>query len=397
MKIAFVMPDGLSVLLFSQGILRTLKSIDGAHVAVLSSDGKYRAAIEDLGVRSIFVDNFRFFDPVSDFRYIADLYRIFRAERFDVVFNFSTKPNVYGAIAARLAGVQTVLGHVVGLGAAFMWSAGIKRKILGKSAMVMYRLAMSLTDKVWFTNGNDAAFFVTQELLAPSKVVVTNSYLDPEEYSADRVKSADLGALRSELHLRPDERMVVMVARMIWQKGIREFAEAAEILKSRNPSLRFILVAPLESGSAEAVPESYIREREKLARLQWLGFREDVKRIYAACDLAVLPSYYKEGGYPRGLLEPMAMGKPVIAADTPDCRGPVEAEKNGYLVPPKNSEALAARIHEIMLNEKLRMSFGRHSRLRIENDFDERKIVPEALRRLGMPVSVTVPSETVAS
>jgi len=142
----------------------------------------------------------------------------------------------------------------------------------------------------------------------------------------------------------------------------------------------------LETGSQDAVPESYVREKEKSANFKWLGFQDDVKRLYAIADLAVLPTYYKEGGYPRALLEPMAMGKPVITTTSEDCRGTIEEGKNGFLVPIQDSRALAAAISRVMSDDELREILGGYSRVKAVRDFDEQSIVLDALYELGLPV-----------
>ena len=165
-----------------------------------------------------------------------------------------------------------------------------------------------------------------------------------------------------------------MVARLVWSKGIREFGQAAELLKNRLPNLRFLLIASEEPNSQQAVPLSFVREMEKRANLTWVEFRKDVRDLFAMADLAVLPSYYKEGGYPRTLLEPMGMGKPVIAADTPDCRAPVEHCKNGFLVPPRDAGEVARPIEEIAVNPELAVAVGRRSLAPVWEQFDVRKV-----------------------
>ena len=132
-----------------------------------------------------------------------------------------------------------------------------------------------------------------------------------------------------------------------------------------------------------------MREKEKSANFKWLGFQDDVKRLYAIADLAVLPTYYKEGGYPRALLEPMAMGKPVITTNSEDCRGAIEDGKNGFLVPIQDSRALASAVDQIMSDDHLRERLGAYSREKAVRDFDEQEIVFDALSRLGLPVKVS--------
>ena len=134
----------------------------------------------------------------------------------------------------------------------------------------------------------------------------------------------------------------------------------------------------------DAVPESYVRNGERGGNFRWLGFRPDTRQLYALSSLAVLPSYYREGGYPRGLLEPMSMSKPVITTTSEDCRRVVEEGRNGYLVPIKNHVALAEAIGRVMGNATLREAFGRYSRAKSVREFDERPIIERTLIRLGV-------------
>lgn len=384
MKIALVCPDGLSILLFCKGIIGELKRINGAEVFIISADGVYKKDIENLGVKSISVEIYRFFNPLRDFGYLLSLYRVFRNERFDIIINFSTKPNIFGSIAAKLSRTNKIVSHVVGLGTAFLPAVSLQSKILQYIVLQFYRIACKMSDSVWFTNKNDVEFFISKGIIAPEKVVLTKNYLDIDYYSLKFISKDEIEGLKKELRISDQNRVVVMIARMIWSKGIKEFAEAAEILKDSHPHLKFFLVAPLEDGSANAVPESYIKEKEKTSNLMWLGFRSDVRNFYAISDVAVLPSYYKEGGYPRALLEPMAMGKALVTTDSGDCRGTVEHGENGYLIPVRDSRALAVAIASIIDDDAKRARFGKYSRQKAEKEFDETKIVAHALKELGI-------------
>jgi glycosyltransferase involved in cell wall biosynthesis len=148
--------------------------------------------------------------------------------------------------------------------------------------------------------------------------------------------------------------------------------------------VRFLLIAPPEPGTLEAVPEAYVAEAQRAGDIVWLGFRKDVRELYALADIAVLPSYYKEGGYPRALLEPMALGKPVIAADTPECRGPVEPDGNGFLVPPRDPAALAGRIEQLILDPGLRERFGTRSREIVLERFADHIVGHQVLAEIGV-------------
>lgn len=386
MNIAFVGPDGLSIDLFCKGIIRILLSIPGARVVVICEVGQYHGEISQLGAECVSVPMFRWFSPIDDIKYTYRLWRIFRRYKCDTVLNFCTKQNIYGTFAAKLAGVSRIYLHVVGLGSGFEKRKNIRGKIMRLGFFYLYRFACHLSNKAWFTNGNDRRFFVDNKFIDIDDTVLTRNYLNTTEYSPDLISEQRKRDAKKLCELKPGERVVVMVARMIWQKGIREFVESAEILLETLPNLKFILVAPLEVGSQDAVPESYVREKEKNANFLWLGFQTDVKRLYAISDLAVLPTFYKEGGYPRALLEPMAMRKPVITTNSDDCRGAVEDGKNGFLVPIQDSAALAGAIARVMSDCNLRAAMGTYSYEKVVDEFDERSIVFDALLRLGLLV-----------
>ncbi len=334
MKIAVVCPIGLSVVRFCKGIITNFNSIPDSEVHVLCDMGDYQKEIEALGVVVVPLKIYRFASPKKDFKYTWDLYRHFRSVKYDVVFNFATKPNIYGTIAAKLAGIPFIVFHVVGRGTAFEERSDYAGALLKNVVILLYRLAGKWCHKAWFTNGSDLEYFIRQKIIQKNKTEISKNYFNIENYSASDIGSDRMERAHDLCGLKEGEAAIVMVARMIWAKGIREFADAAISMKSSHPDLKFVLVAPLEDGSYGSVPESFVKEVERTSNFIWLGFQEDVIPLYAIAQVAVLPSYYLEGGYPRALLEPMAMGKPLVTTDTDGCRGAVENGSNGFLVPP---------------------------------------------------------------
>jgi len=389
-NIALISPDGISVILFCRGIIRSLVTIPNSNIVVICDVGKYADEIESLGVRCVNVPMYRWFSPVKDIKYAYRLWKAVKSNKCDTLVNFCTKQNIYGTLAGKLAGVKNNYLHVVGMGSGFEKRNDLIGKIMRLGFVSLYRIVCKLSKKVWFTNKNDRKYFIEQGFLEDKKTVLSRNYLDTDEYALDRVSIQRKIIAENECEKKQDDRIIVMVARMIWQKGIKEFADAAKLLYKEHPDYKFILVAPLEPGSSDAVPEEYVKEVEKLSNFKWVGFQEDVKSFYAISELAVLPTYYKEGGYPRGLLEPMAMGKPVIAADSDDCRGAVEDGKNGFIVPIKNSDALAEKIEMIMMDSSLKERFGEYSIVKAKRDFDEKIIVSNALKELGLGVATQV-------
>ena len=221
-------------------------------------------------------------------------------------------------------------------------------------------------------------------LVSERRTILTRNYLNTDYYASETESSASIQALRQELGIEIGQIVVLMVARLIRPKGVVEFAEAAHLLRDRSPKCRFLLVAPEEPPGRHTISADEVRGFEQMGNFEWLGFRHDVRKFYALCDIAVLPTYYKEGGYPRALLEPMSMGKPLITTTNEDCRDTVDEGQNGLLVPPRDSAALAEAIATLARDSDLRATFGKNSREKALREFQESVIVGDALRRAGL-------------
>jgi len=382
-RIAVVAAADFDALIFSKPLCQELARCGYEKLYTFSPVGAYTEELKTIPGTHIPIPMERFVAPAADLRYLFRIYRHLRRGQFDTVITFTTKPNIYAAPMARLAGARQVVLAVRGLGATFSRGNTIRERLVYAIAQRLYRTACHLGTWVWFTNRNDLSIFLNRRYVTPKRSLLTKNAIDLEIFGSD-ISPSRLEQLREELKMAARERAVIMVARLIWSKGVGEFVEAAKLLAKRIPWIRFLLVAPHEPGSPGTVPEEYIRAAECSANFTWLGFRKNVVELYELADLAVLPSYYKEGGYPRALLEPMARGRPVIAADTEDCRGPVEHGRNGYLIPPKNPHALAETIEKIMTDRELAKQFGRRSLEKVRAEFDVRTVAREVLRGLGL-------------
>jgi len=385
-NIAFVCPDDLSVTLYCRGLVSAMKSDRRAAPCIISGYFEefenYTKEIKSWGNDLRHVSMYRYLNPILDFGYLLSLIKIYREREIDIAVHWTTKPNIYGPIAAKVCGVKKTIIAIRGLGSTFQEGVDLKRKVLKLLVLMFYRIVCRLSDIVWFTNEDDLNYFISNKVVTPQKVLLTKNAIDIAYYSTSSVNKEKLQLLRKEFSVGASDKVVVMVARMIWPKGIKEFVEASEILRKKLPHVKFILVAPLETGSPLSIPEGYLKEIQGLENFIWLQFRKDVREIYAFSDIAVLPSYYKEGGYPRALLEPMSIGKPVITTDTPGCRGPVEEGKNGYLVPPRDAKSLADAIERLIMDEVKCNEFGKYSRLKVEREFDERIVINRLMKEL---------------
>lgn len=383
-KICFITPDDLSTLTFTPCFSDFLQDMDDVTLHTIQQPTIFEKELRTQNWVNIPVAMDRYINLFADLKYFWQLVKIMRKEKFNVVITFATKPNIYGPPAAYMAGVPKIGVAVRGLGRVFLPPKSIKDKLLRFVVSWLYRLSFRCSDFAWFTNPGEETFCLENHMVTKAKTVLTVNAIDVRYFSAEAVPPGKIECLRKEFDILESDKVVIMVARLVWSKGIREFAEAAEMLKERCPDLKFLLVAPPEAGSPQAVPESYIRKIENCANFTWIEFRKDIRDLYALADLAVLPSYYKEGGYPRALLEPMGLGKPVIAADTPDCRAPVESGKNGFLIPPRDSVTLAQRIEQIITSPELMKDFGQYSRIKVCKEYDDRIVAKKIIRHIGL-------------
>lgn len=384
MKIALVSPDFHSIWVLHRWLVRRLIAeghsvyIYGVRVGV---PAKYQRRLEGLGTVCVPIELERFISPAQDIRLLVGLYRQFRKEQFDIVHTFMAKANIYGAIAARLAGCRTIVGTIEGLGVVFSSKDGLGSLVLQKVLSFLYLLSFSLIDRVWFVNADDLEYLVSARILKRHKTVLIRSAgIDLTEFRPEVADQRVIEQLKAELDIHEGNQVVVMVARLIWSKGVAEFVQAAEMLHERFPKVKFLLVGPEEQDNLQAVPRAYIEEKQ----CDWLiilGFRDEIRELMALADIVVLPSYYGEG-VPQTLLEGMAMGKPIITTDNVGCRETVEDGKNGYLVPVKDSKSLADAIREVIGDAKKMTLFGEYSRLKVEREFDEGLVVKRVLTEL---------------
>lgn len=391
MKIACITPDDLSTLIFCKTLSRLLAK-RGVELVTISGGveglpaAMYREELHrELVSTHIDIPMRRFISPARDLVYFFRLYRVLRRERCSAVITFTTKPNIYGQLAASLAGTPLRVMAVRGLGRMFNTPFNTKERMLQSLMTELYRVSCFIADKVWFTNCGDRTDFMSKGFVSEEKTFLSRNAVDLTDFCMERIAPESVKTLREGFGLSSGDKVVIMVARLIEQKGVREFAQAAVMLRERMPDLHFFLVAPEEPDNPSVVPVAFIREMEARSNLRWLGFRKDIRELYAMSDLSVLPSYYKEGGYPRALLEAMAYAKPVIAADTPECRGPVEDGCNGYLVPARDAEALSRAIEKIVANPDLSQKMSEHSLARMHNEFDDRLVFEALIREVLLP------------
>jgi N,N'-diacetylbacillosaminyl-diphospho-undecaprenol alpha-1,3-N-acetylgalactosaminyltransferase len=341
--------------------------------------GYYTKIMEQWGVTHKYVKTHRFINPIEDLKYISSIYRILNNENYDILINVATKPNIYGSIVGKWIGVKKIVCFGWGLGLVFAETKDIRHIVLRYIMIALYRYAFGVSHKLWFTNKNDLNYLLSKKAITTKKTLLTPGFVDTKNYSPASVPKTVSKKLKHQLGYLDSDKIVIMVARMSWAKGVKQFCEASDQLRDSYPNVKFLLVGQEDTGSLDSVPISYLKSYEYYANFSWLGYRVDIKELYSIAYLAVFPSYYREGGWPRGLTEPMAMGKPVITTNSEHCSSAVDDGSNGLIIPIKDSNALANAIKKIVNDKILAKTFGIKSREKAVNELDEEFIMNQLI------------------
>ena len=358
-KIILSINTSWNIVNFRSGLVRALRR-KGFEVVALSPDDAYVGRLAELECRHVplAMDN-KGTNPLRDAALFLRYLMVLRRERPAVFLGWTIKPNVYGSLAARLLGVP-VINNVSGLGTAFLSTGWLNRVV-----RFLYRAAFARSARVFFQNRDDLTLFVDSDLVRSGQArLLPGSGVDLDYFSP-----APSG------HRAPGVGPVfVLVARLLWDKGVGEYVEAARILRSRLPQARFQLLGFLDVENRTAVPRKAVDQWVAEGLVEYLGHADDVRPYLAAADCVVLPSYRE--GTPRSLLEAAAMARPLIATNVPGCREVVDDGFNGWLCRPADANDLADRMLRFaLMPEADREEMGRQGRLKAEREFSESIVV----------------------
>lgn len=311
-------------------------------------------------------------NPLVEARSLLALVRLYRSLRPQIVHHMTIKPVLYGSLAARVAGVPAVANLVTGLGHLFSDGSATTR-VLRALAVFGYRLAAGHANG-WTTcqNSEDRARLVRY------------GAIDPERSSVMRGSGVDLGIFVPTV---PPETvpLVVLPARLLWDKGIGVFVDAARLLQGRGARARFAIVGDTQPSNPRSVPEATLRGWHDSGVVEWWGRRDDMPAVFAQAHVVCQPSVYGEG-VPKVLLEAAAAGRPVVASDIAGCREVVQDGETGVLVRAGDPVSLAAGLERLLADAPSRVRMGAHARKRAEAEFSELLVVEETLaiyRRLN--------------
>lgn len=306
-------------------------------------------------------------NPVADAYTLWQLWRLMRRIRPSHVLGYTIKPVIYGSLAAWLAGVPRRFALITGLGYAFQGHAHA-RGSLRALVQRLYGLALRCMHKVFFQNPDDAGLFRSLGLLPPDTPfsVVNGSGVDVAAFAVVPV---------------PAEPHFLLIARLLGDKGVREYALAAQRIKAVHPAVQFSLVGWLDENP-DAIAQAELDAWVQSGTLDFLGRLSDVRPAIAACSVYVLPSYRE--GTPRTVLEAMAMGRAVITTDAPGCRETVVNGDNGFLVPVKSVDALADAMTRFIDDPALSARMGKLGRQIAEEKYDVHKVNAVMLKEMGL-------------
>jgi glycosyltransferase involved in cell wall biosynthesis len=302
-------------------------------------------------------------NPVQELAVIAGFVKIYRDLKPDLVHHVTVKPILYGSLAAQIVGDMKVVNAVSGLGYLFLGSR--RAQLLRPLVRRMYRLALRRQHSLTiFQNPDDLIFFIRRGLVRPEQALL--------------IRGSGVNCSVFKAHPEGEgPAVVVLPARLLWDKGVAEFVEAARLIRQKRADVRFVLVGDPDQSNPAAVPlprlEGWVRE----GAVEWWGHSRDMPNVLRSASVVVLPSYRE--GLPKVLLEAAACGRAIVATDVPGCREIVRHGRNGFLVPVRNARALAEAIRLLLASPSLRQQFGRAGRLMAELEFAEDLVVERTL------------------
>ncbi|MDO9161748.1 MAG: glycosyltransferase family 4 protein [Methylococcaceae bacterium] len=336
----------------------------GFQVSVLTRVNKHGQTILDNGINLIPLALERSkINPLREISLIKSLASLYLREHPHIVHHVALKPILYGSLAAKIAGIRAIVNAPVGMGYVFS-SKQLKARFLKPLVLLAYRLLLNPFNSVAvFENPDDLSYFEKLGIVKYSRLI----------------RGAGVNTLQFGSSNEPNEVPVVLLAaRMLWDKGVGEFVEAAKILQQQSISARFVLVGAPDKENPESINQSQLLEWQDAGIIEWWGQHEDMPQVFAQAHIVCLPSYRE--GLPKVLIEAAACGRPIVATDVPGCREIVRHNENGLLIPAKDPQALAVALNRLLNDAELRESMGKRGRAMVEAEFSTEYVVEQTLQ-----------------
>lgn len=305
-------------------------------------------------------------NPLAELRAIAEIYRIYRCERPTIVHQVGMKPVIYGSIAARLTGVRHVVNALGGLGYIFS-SSSLRARILRP-------LVRAVLPRLVNRAGSQLILQTDQD-----RKVLEEGGVDPSRVAVIRGAGVDMRLFRPSPEPASAEALVVLPARMLWDKGVGDFVAACELLRGRGVRGRFALVGAPDAGNPSSIEIARLDSWSHAGVVEWWGHADDMPAVLAKASVVCLPTVYGEG-VPKVLIEAAAAGRAIVATDLPGCRDVVRDRDNGLLVLPRNPEALADALQTLIEDPSMRRRMGERGRAIAESGFNVEHVVEQTFQ-----------------
>jgi len=303
-------------------------------------------------------------NPLQELRTLVHLVRLYRREAPDIVHHVALKPVIYGSLAARIVGTRSVVNALAGLGYVFS-SVGLRAKMLRWIIKPALKFALGAKNtRLIVQNSDDRERIIAEGLAGARSIsVIRGSGVDPGAYRQVTVAS--------------ETPLVILPARLLWEKGVGEFVEAARLLRLKGIKARFVLVGKPDLANPASVNELEIDAWVSEGVVESWGWQEDMPSVFAQAQIVCLPSHHE--GLPKALLEAAASGCAIVATDIPGCRQIVQHGVTGWLVPARDAQALATALQQAIEQPDLRQKYGASARVLVAADFSISRVARETI------------------
>jgi glycosyltransferase involved in cell wall biosynthesis len=339
----------------------------GYEVIVATRVNRHGPAIEAAGLRLVPLQRMQrsSLNPFRELHAVAELVAVYRRERPSLAHHVALKPVVYGTIAARITGVHAIVNAVAGLGFVFSSRRALARALRPLLVLFFRLLLANPGERMIVQNSDDEGTLIDKGLADPAHV--------------RRIPGSGVDLLKFEARPLDDGvPLVVLASRMLWDKGVGEFVDAARRLRKRNLAARFVLAGDTDSESPAGIPRNQLAAWQEEGVVEWWGHREDMPEVLLRARVVCLPSFYGEG-IPKVLIEAMACARPIVTTDMPGCRELVREGENGLLVPPRDAESLARALGTLVSDPELCGRMGGRGREIAAAEFSIERVVDSTL------------------
>jgi glycosyltransferase involved in cell wall biosynthesis len=336
---------------------------EGIEVVLISPRDEYAQRLVEAGFRWIeFPFSRKGSNPFREANTIFRLARLYRTENPDFVHHFTVKCVLYGSLAAKWSGVRRIINAITGLGYVFIGNT-FSQQLLKPIILALYRVSLRGT-QVIFQNPDDFHQFEKEHLINPDQVtIIRGSGVDVEKFQVSPLPEG--------------QQVVVLPARMLWDKGVNEFVQAARQIHIGGIDARFILAGDTDEENPAGIPVSVLQDWQNEGVVEWIGWQSEMPAVYASANVVCLPSYRE--GLPKTLIEAAACGRPLVATDVPGCRDVVFPNETGLLAKVRDIPSLVECLRFLLANTSEQNRLGLNARRLVESEFSTKRIVTETL------------------